>query len=53
MSNPKIVWSDDVNVDFYKPEYIAPKCVVGLDRDGVINQERISQAERVRAYAPE
>ena len=37
MSNPKIVWSDDVDIDFYKPDYIAPKCVVGLDRDGVIN----------------
>jgi D-glycero-D-manno-heptose 1,7-bisphosphate phosphatase len=37
MSNPKIVWSDDVDIDFYKPGYIAPKCVVGLDRDGVIN----------------
>ena len=36
MSNPKIVWSDDVNIDMYKPDYIAPKCVVGLDRDGVI-----------------
>ena len=39
MSNPKIVWSDDVNVDFYKPEYIAPKCVVGLDRDGVFTKD--------------
>lgn len=39
MSDPKIVWSDDVNIDFYKPDYIAPKCVVGLDRDGVINKD--------------
>ena len=39
MSDPKIVWSDDVNVDFYKPDWIAPKCVVGLDRDGVINKD--------------
>ena len=37
MRDPKIVWSEDVNVDFYKPDYVAPKCVVGLDRDGVIN----------------
>ena len=37
MSSPKITWSNDVNIDFYKPDYIAPKCVVGLDRDGVIN----------------
>ena len=37
MSNPRIVWSDDVDIDFYKPDYVAPKCVVGLDRDGVIN----------------
>lgn len=39
MSNPKIVWSDDVNIDLYKPDYVAPKCVVGLDRDGVINKD--------------
>ncbi len=39
MNNPKIVWSDDVNIDMYKPDYIAPKCVVGLDRDGVINKD--------------
>ena len=39
MNDPKIVWSDDVNVDFYKPDWIAPKCVVGLDRDGVINKD--------------
>ena len=39
MSDPKIVWSNDVNIDFYKPDYIAPKCVVGLDRDGVINKD--------------
>lgn len=37
MSDPKIIWSDEVDIDFYKPGYIAPKCVVGLDRDGVIN----------------
>ena len=23
----------------YKPDYIAIKCVVGLDRDGVINKD--------------
>ena len=39
MNNPKIVWSNDVNIDMYKPDYIAPKCVVGLDRDGVINKD--------------
>ena len=39
MSNPKIVWSEDVNIDLYKPDYVAPKCVVGLDRDGVINKD--------------
>ena len=37
MRSPTITWSNDVNIDFYKPDYIAPKCVVGLDRDGVIN----------------
>tara|TARA_B100001057_G_scaffold64039_3_gene57590 strand:- start:7672 stop:8307 length:636 start_codon:yes stop_codon:yes gene_type:complete len=39
MSDPKIVWSDDVNIDVYRPDYVAPKCVVGLDRDGVINKD--------------
>ena len=41
MSSPSIVWSNDVDIDaikeFHHPDYIAPKCVVGLDRDGVIN----------------
>ena len=41
MSSPSIVWSNDVDIDalkaFHDPSYIAPKCVVGLDRDGVIN----------------
>tara|TARA_B110000503_G_scaffold143735_1_gene247792 strand:+ start:6202 stop:6831 length:630 start_codon:yes stop_codon:yes gene_type:complete len=39
MSDPKIVWSNEVDIDFYKPSYVAPKCVVGLDRDGVINKD--------------
>jgi D-glycero-D-manno-heptose 1,7-bisphosphate phosphatase len=40
MSNPRILWSNDVNIDAYKEGYIAPKCVIGLDRDGVINVDR-------------
>lgn len=39
MTKPKITWSNDVNIDIYKPDYIAPKCVIGLDRDGVINKD--------------
>lgn len=39
MSSPRITWSNDVDIDWYKPDYIAPKCVIGLDRDGVINKD--------------
>ena len=31
-----IYWGDDAS----SPNYIAPKCVIGLDRDGVINVDR-------------
>lgn len=40
MSKPNLVWSNDVNLDLYQSDYIAPKCVIGLDRDGVINVDR-------------
>ena len=32
-----IYWGEDVMAS---PDYIAPKCVIGLDRDGVINVDR-------------
>lgn len=35
MSN--IYWGDD---PLSAPEYVAPRCVIGLDRDGVINVDR-------------
>ena len=38
-SSPRIQWSNDVDIEWYKPGYIAPKCVVGLDRDGVLNED--------------
>lgn len=33
----EIYWGEDV---MSSPDYIAPKCVIGLDRDGVINVDR-------------
>ena len=51
MSSPSIVWSNDVDIDaikeFHHPDYIAPKCVVGLDRDGVINVNNDDYVSRV------
>lgn len=32
-----IYWGEDV---MSSPDYVAPKCVIGLDRDGVINVDR-------------
>lgn len=40
MSNPKILWSGEDDLSYLDPEYKAPKCVIGLDRDGVINVDR-------------
>lgn len=34
-----IYWGG-ADVDMQSPEYVAPKCVVGLDRDGVLNVDR-------------
>lgn len=57
MSNYKIVWSDEVKKQEYVPVYdnlnnIAPKCIVGLDRDGVINVDRGTYTYRPEDFEP-
>ena len=59
MSNYKISWSEGYQPDtveeqipFYNEVNIAPKCVVGLDRDGVINVDRGTYTYRVEDFVP-
>jgi D-glycero-D-manno-heptose 1,7-bisphosphate phosphatase len=52
MSNPRIQWSNDVNLDIYKEGYIAPKCVIGLDRDGVLNVDRGTYTWKKEDFEP-
>lgn len=52
MSKPRILWSNDVNIDAYKEGYIAPKCVIGLDRDGVINVDRKEYTWKKEDFEP-
>ena len=52
MSNPRILWSNDVNIDAYKEGYVAPKCVIGLDRDGVINVDRGEYTWKINDFQP-
>lgn len=37
MSN--IVWSGKEDLNYLSPDFQAPKCVIGLDRDGVLNED--------------
>lgn len=52
MSQPRILWSNDVNIDSFKEGYIAPKCVIGLDRDGVINVDRGTYTWKKEDFEP-
>lgn len=57
MSDYKIVWSNEVKKPEYVPVYdnlhnIAPRCVVGLDRDGVINVDRGTYTYRPEDFEP-
>ena len=59
MSNYKISWSEGYQPDiveeqipFYNEVNIAPKCVVGLDRDGVINVDRGTYTYKVEDFVP-
>jgi|TARA_B110000977_G_scaffold196484_1_gene276941 D-glycero-D-manno-heptose 1,7-bisphosphate phosphatase len=44
-----ISWSDDYDSS---PNYIAPKCVIGLDRDGVINEDLGTYCYRSKDFKP-
>ena len=45
----EIQWSDDYDQG---PDYIAPKCVVGLDRDGVINRDLGDYCYKIKDFEP-
>lgn len=49
MDQPKIRWSSEIE----KPKpYIAPKCVIGLDRDGVINADIGDYVYKIEDFNP-
>jgi len=48
----KIKWSNDEEPPFYDRKNIAPNCVVGLDRDGVINVDRGTYTYRTEDFEP-
>ena len=58
MSDYKISWTDTHDVQGTKtvPAYdntnIAPRCVIGLDRDGVINIDRGTYTYRPEDFEP-
>jgi len=58
MSSTRIAWTEgytDTKLDtetFYNETNIAPKCVIGLDRDGVINVDRGTYTWRVEDFVP-
>lgn len=45
----EIYWGQD---PMSKPEYIAPKCVIGLDRDGVINRDLGTYCWQIKDFEP-
>jgi len=38
--------------DLQNPDYIAPKCVIGLDRDGVLNMDRGTYTWKAEDFVP-
>tara|TARA_Y100000389_G_C17455306_1_gene517731 strand:+ start:976 stop:1596 length:621 start_codon:yes stop_codon:yes gene_type:complete len=44
-----IYWGED---SMSTPEYVAPKCVIGLDRDGVINVDRGEYTWKISDFEP-
>ena len=36
---PTIIWSGEINDVYNTTDNIAPKCVIGIDRDGVLNRD--------------
>jgi D-glycero-D-manno-heptose 1,7-bisphosphate phosphatase len=52
MSQPNIVWSGKEDLSYMDPNWIAPKCVIGLDRDGVINIDRGTYTWKEEDFQP-
>jgi D-glycero-D-manno-heptose 1,7-bisphosphate phosphatase len=46
-----IYWGG-ADVDMHSPEYVAPKCVIGLDRDGTINEDLGTYVTKVEQFKP-
>jgi len=47
-----IHWSNDLIVDMHSIDYIPTKCVIGLDRDGVINENRSDYVKHPSEFVP-
>jgi len=50
--SPQNISYESQNDPMQDPEYIAPRCVVGLDRDGVINVDRGTYTYRPDQFEP-
>lgn len=48
-AQPRIVWSGG---EQSSPDYIAPKCVIGLDRDGTINRDLGTYCYKIEDFDP-
>lgn len=46
---PYVLWSDN---NKFSPNYIAPKCVIGIDRDGTINRDLGTYCYKVEDFDP-
>ena len=47
-----IVWSGKDDLSYMDPNWIAPRCVIGLDRDGVINENVEGYCIRKEDFKP-
>lgn len=47
-----IVWSGKDDLSYLDPNWIAPRCVIGLDRDGVINENVEGYCIRKEDFKP-
>jgi D-glycero-D-manno-heptose 1,7-bisphosphate phosphatase len=51
--NPVVNKTQEITYEFMQSsEYVAPKCVIGLDRDGVINVDRGTYTYRPKDFEP-
>jgi D-glycero-D-manno-heptose 1,7-bisphosphate phosphatase len=49
-NKPYIIWTDETNK--FSPNYLAPKCVIGIDRDGTINRDLGTYCFRPEDFDP-